>query len=210
MLCVLVRPVVLSCSSTVLFSNQEPAASNGVPVRQRCTGWVQRMNNSLSWAQTSWRETNIQQHLCVWKSSPPSTQQFHFLGENFTPVSPQLCFLQNCQTGTAVAWNVRRKYRSVYSRLCCVTRLRNVENIMRAGSHCSSFGLKCIIKHWSQVQKPGARSDRFKTFVEVLSSHGHGQWWLQSSRSYLMNSVDYGYQCYCAYITCCGHMNNFM
>lgn len=35
--------------------------------RQRHTGWVQRMNNSLPCGQTLCCETNIQQHLCAWR-----------------------------------------------------------------------------------------------------------------------------------------------
>lgn len=64
----------------------------------RYRGWPQRMNNSPRPAPTLCCETNIQQHLCVWKKKkiknhPSSIHEVPFpLPPEKT--SPQLCFLQ--------------------------------------------------------------------------------------------------------------------
>lgn len=124
-------------SSTALFSRWELAAASNIAdqdcsslVRQRHTGEVQRMNNSPPWAQTSCRETNIQQHLCVWKSPPPillpSNPPGSFpLGKPHPGITPAV-LSPNCQNSTNTAgmlcWddrNVQRKHSSVYTGLLC-------------------------------------------------------------------------------------------
>lgn len=85
---------VWSCCEDAEASNLADQACSSL-VRQRHTGWVQRMNYSLPWAQTLCRETNIQQHLCVWNPLP-FNHQVPFPGGKPQPGVTPMALSQNC------------------------------------------------------------------------------------------------------------------
>lgn len=96
------------------------------PARQRHTGWLPTMNNSLPCAQILCCETNIQQHLCAWRKGKKSSFP---RGEAQPSITPTV--LVRIPVASAGMTDSSRGIRVWCLRFC---RTRIIGNVIRAGS----------------------------------------------------------------------------